>query len=75
MEHLRPGVAEVDDELLHLAEPRGRHAEEAVEDGRLAAGLVDEGEASSRRAGERAFRDEGRESRCEQCVDGIPTVA
>ena len=75
VEDLRPGVAEVDDELLHLAEPRGRHAEEAVEHGRLAAGLVDEREASSRRAGERAFGDEGREGRGEQRVDGISTLA
>ena len=55
VEHLRAGIAEVDDELLHLAEPRCRDAEEAVEHRGGAARLVDEREAASGRAGQRAL--------------------
>ena len=75
VEDLRPGVAEVDDELLHLAEPARRNLEEAVEHRRLAGGLVDEREAASGRARERPFRDECGERGCEQRVDGVPAVA
>ena len=60
VEHLRPGVAEVDEELLHLAEARGRHAEEAVEHRRLAARLVHQGEAATRRPGQWALRSRRR---------------
>ena len=75
VEQLRAGIAEVDDELLHLPEPRGRDAEEAVEHRRGAARLVDEREAASGRAGQRAFRDESRERSTEQGVDGVPALA
>ena len=75
MEHLRPGVAEVDDELLHLSEPAHGDTEEAVEHRRLATRLVDEREAASGRAGQRPLRHECRERRRQERVDGIPTVA
>ena len=75
VEHLRSGIAEVDDELLHLAEPRCRDAEEAVEHRGGAARLVDEREAASGRARQRAFRDESRESSAEQSIDGVPALA
>ena len=50
VEDLRARVAEVDEELLHLAEAARRHAEEAVEHRRRAARLVHEREAAARRA-------------------------
>ena len=75
VEHLRPGVAEVDDELLHLAEPALGHPEEAVEHRRLAARLVDEREAAAGRARERPFGDERRERGCEERVDRVAAVA
>ena len=75
VEHLRPRVAEVDDELLHLAEACGRDAEEAVEHGRLAARLVDEHEPAAGRAGQRPFGDERRERGGEERVDRVPALA
>ena len=74
VEHLRPGVAEVDEVLLHLAEPRGRHAEEAIEHRRLAARLVHEGEAATRRPGQWALGHERGERSGEERVDRIPAL-
>ena len=75
VEHLRSGVAEVDDELLHLAEPGDRDAEEAVEHRRLAARLVHERETASGRPGRAAFGDERGECGGEKRVDRVPAVA
>ena len=75
VEHLRPRVAEVDDELLHLAEARRRHTEEAVEHGRRAARLVHEREPAAGRAGERPLGHERGERRGEERVHRVPALA
>ncbi len=75
VEDLCPGIAEVDEQLLHLAEPDSRNTEEAVEHDRRVAGLVDEREAAPSRAGQRPLRHECRERSRQERVDGVPTVA
>ena len=75
VEHLRPGVAEVDEELLHLAEADARDGEEAVEHRRLAGRLVHEREAASGGSRERPLRDEGGEGGGEERVDRVSAFA
>jgi hypothetical protein len=75
VEGLRARVGEVDHDLLHRAERPGRCGEEAVEHGGRAVRLVDEQEATPRRPGERAFRDECRKGRRQQRVDRVAAVA
>ena len=56
VEDLRRGVAEVDDDLVHLSERTRRRGEEAIEHGRLAVEPREQ-EAAARGAGQRAFGD------------------
>ena len=73
VEDLRRGVAEVDHDLLHLAErPRG-HGEEAIEHGRLAV-EPGEQEAAAGRAGQRPLGHSGRKRGYDAGVDRIAAV-
>ena len=75
VEHLRARVAEVDDQLLHLAEPGGRDAEEAVEHRRLAARSWTSAKPPPLRPGQRPFGDERGERRREERVDRVAALA
>ncbi len=75
VEDLCARVLEVDQHLVHLAEPLRRSREEAVEERRLAPWLVQEDEAAARGPGQRPLGDERREGGGKQRVDGVPSLA
>ena len=75
VEHLRAGVAEVDEQLLHLPEAAVGDPEEAVEHRRRAARLVHERESAAGRPRQRPLGHEGGERRGEERIDGVAALA
>ena len=73
VEDLRRRVAEVDHDLLHLAERPRRRCEEAIEHRRLAV-EPGEQEATARRAGQWPLGHSGRKRGYDACVDRIAAV-
>ena len=66
-------VAEVDRDVLDLAERAGRRGEEAIEQGHLAVDPAEE-EAAAGRAGQRALGHGRREGGRDARIDGVPAL-
>ena len=69
VEDLGRRVGEVDLDLVHLPAPIRRDGEEAVQDGGITAGLVEQEKPAARGARERALGDERGERRGQRGVD------